>query len=431
MGITLRHWQRWALRLQWAHRADGSLCYRNIIESTPRRSGKSVRLRSAAVYRTAHPELFGEQQLVMLVGKDSAIVLEHHRKTWQWARTHDWELRRRTGAEEIEAPDGSRFVIRGKDSCWGYDIGYAIADEAHGIHPSVIDDALEPSLLDRCLPQLHLVSTSARKATALMRRRINAAIANGYEDATTLVMVWAAPPGANYADPEVWKDANPYWTREREEFLTTKFEQAMSGQADPTDDDPDPIQSFISQYINGGWWATGEAREVGEPVVSTDEWASLNGTPAPAERPSVVAIESAFNSGVSVAQAWSLGSDQALVGVAGYPDLPAAARAALALGAPVLLVGKSLCTDPVFAEVLVEPMQDSTRNAAVALRELLDADQLRHDGSPRLAEQALALRTVPSAEGPRVRSTAGADAVKVAVWAGKRARTAVEPAAVF
>ena len=110
MDVRLRHWQRWALRLQLAFRIDGSLCYRNIIESTPRRSGKSVRLRSVSVFRTSHADLFGgETQLILLCGKDSAIVLEHHRKSWRWARENDWTLRRRrTGAEEIEAPDGSR-----------------------------------------------------------------------------------------------------------------------------------------------------------------------------------------------------------------------------------------------------------------------------------------------------------------------------------
>jgi hypothetical protein len=48
---------------------------------------------------------------------------------------------------------------------------------------------------------------------------------------------------------------------------------------------------------------------------------------------------------------------------------------------------------------------------------LVDDDVVRHDGGTDLAEQVLSVRTVPGADGPRVRSVGRMDAVKAAVFA--------------
>jgi hypothetical protein len=417
LGIRLRWWQRFALRMQWAHRADGSLCFRTVIESTPRRAGKSVRLRTASVYRTSHAEIFGEQQLVLLCGKDTAIVLEHHRKTWAWAKTTGWSLRRRTGAEEIEAPDGSRFVIRGKDSTYGYDVGYGIVDEAFGVPVSVVDDGLEPSLLERCNPQLHLVSTSHRRATPLMRRRITAALANGFEDASTLLLMWAAPKDALIGEEAVWRAASPHWTAERRAFIATKYEQALAGTAEPDPDDPDPLASFASQYLNSAWWVDA-LTPTGESVFTDSEWEAFNGH-VPGV-PAVAAVEAWFQSGAACSLAEPLGDGRVGVTSKTYDDVPAAIAAAQASGAGVLLVGKSIAS----GLVGVEPVGGTTRQAAMDLRRFADDGLLSHDSSPDLTEQVLALRVLPSSDGARLVSKSRADVVKSACWAVDRARNA-------
>jgi len=424
-GVRLRHWQRWALRLQWAHRRDGSLCYGTVLESTPRRAGKSVRLRTAAAYRTDHADLFGEQQLVLLAGKDTAIVLEHHRRTWRWAQERGWALRRRTGAEEIEAPDGSRFIIRGKDSVYGYDTGYGIADEAWGIDPYVVDEGLEPSLLDRRNPQLHLVSTSHRRATPLMRRRINNAIATGFEDPSVLVLVWAAPPGADLGDRRVWRAASPYWTKERETFVASKYENALAGEADPDADDPDPLQGWASQYLNTGWWADPAGSLRGDTAVSESEWRALGGHVLGVPR--VAAVEAWFQSGAGLVLAERLPDGRVGVSAQVFGDVPAAHAAAVASGAPVVLVGKSIAV----GMDGVEPTGGTTRQAVLELRRIVDDGVLMHDGSAALAEQVLALRTAPGPDGPRLVSRARADLIKACVWAVARARVVVEEPAVF
>ncbi|MBM6705401.1 HNH endonuclease, partial [Sutterella massiliensis] len=75
--ITLRWWQRLAITRQLEHDEQGQLVWRVVVESAPRRAGKSVRLRGVALWRLEHgAELFGEPQLVVHTGKDVAIVRE-------------------------------------------------------------------------------------------------------------------------------------------------------------------------------------------------------------------------------------------------------------------------------------------------------------------------------------------------------------------
>lgn len=59
--IRLRWWQRLAISRQLEHRADGTLCAREYIESAPRRAGKSVRMRCTGLWRMVFGwKLFGE-----------------------------------------------------------------------------------------------------------------------------------------------------------------------------------------------------------------------------------------------------------------------------------------------------------------------------------------------------------------------------------
>jgi hypothetical protein len=155
------------------------------------------------------------------------------------------------------------------------------------------------------------------------------------------------------------------------------------------------------------------------------------GTASPGVAPAVVAVESWFSDGVCVASAWPLGGSQVLVGVECHRTVADAAGAVSGVSAGQLLVGKSIAKDPAWAALLVEPVGSTTKQAVTTLRQLVDDDVLRHDGGEVLSGQVLALRTLPGADGPRVRSTGRADAVKAAAWAVESARAATEVPAIF
>jgi hypothetical protein len=249
LRFTPRWWQELALVRQFEHDADGLLVWRDVIESGPRRIGKSVRLRVSAVWRTAHADLFGETQLSMLVSKDLMIGKEIHAKAWAWAEKRGWIVQRRAGGQEIrvaEAEDSDRWLLRAPDGAYGYDVCYGQVDEAWDIKPDVITDGLEPALLERFSPQLHLTSTAHVRASSLMRGRLMNALKDVSDD--TLLLLWGAHPDADVDDPATWRAASPHWSDDRERLVTEKWKAAKLGGTEV--DDPDPMRGWAAQYLN-------------------------------------------------------------------------------------------------------------------------------------------------------------------------------------
>lgn len=249
-GVTLRWWQELASTRQLEHDADGALVWPEVIDSGPRRIGKSVRLRGVSCWRISNADLIGERQLAMLVSKDLAVGKEIHRGAWRWAESKDpkWKVTRLNGGQEIEAPDESRWLLRADTAVYGYDVGYGQVDESWGVDPQSITDGLEPALLERLWPQLHLTSTAHVKATSLMRRRLIAALRDA--DPNVLLMLWGAHPDADLSLESTWRAASPHWSEARRELIGRKYAAALAGEDDPEFDDPDPVRGWAAQYLN-------------------------------------------------------------------------------------------------------------------------------------------------------------------------------------
>lgn len=174
-GGKARWWQRLAIIRQLEHDADGALVWRQVVESAPRRAGKSVRLRVVAMWRAAHADLIGEPQEIMLVSKDRLVAREIIRPAWTWAlgpaqKEVGWNVRRGNGDEEVSSPSDDRWMIRASDSVYGYSPGLGMADEAWGIPPDAITEGLEPALLERLWAQL-VARGDARLQVRRQRRR--------------------------------------------------------------------------------------------------------------------------------------------------------------------------------------------------------------------------------------------------------------------
>jgi hypothetical protein len=427
----LRWWQRLAVVRQLEHRADGSLCHHEIVESCPRRAGKSVRLRGVALWRMSHGQrLFGEVQTVVHTGNNLRICREVQRGAWRWAETEaGWEVTRANGKEAIETPDLDRWMVFAQDAVYGYDCTLALGDECWDVKPDTVTEGLEPATLERSSPQVHLTSTAHRRATSLMRKKILGVLfaadtddEAGEELEGTLLLIWAAPHGSDPSDPEVWKAASPYWSESRRRLIAGKHRKAVAGEIDPEADDPDPMAGFVAQYLNV-WPMRPVEVTRGEPIATEHTWPTLAEKP-PTTRPRAAAIESWFGAGVSLAVAWKVG-DRAVVAVTGHPDLAAAvAQLRATKFAGVVTVGASLRTDPALTGLRTEAGEGRTGPAAAELARLMRDDTFRHDGNGHLGDQVLAIRTVKSADGARLVSNGRADAVKAAVWAARKARAA-------
>lgn len=416
--ITLRWWQRLAIVRQLEHREDGSLCHRTVLESAPRRAGKSLRIRGMALWRLAHAHLIGEVQNVVHTGNDLPICREIQRHAWRWAEDEGWIVARSNGKEAIEAHDGSRWLVRSQSGVYGFDAGLAIVDEAWDVSPDTVSEGLEPAMLERIWAQLHVTSTAHRRASSLMRGRLSAALAA--DDSETLLLVWAAPQGADVSDPEVWRAASPHWSEDRARMISSKYAAALAGQDDPEFDDPDPMSGFTSQYLNV-WRLKESPTEIGTQVITTEAWSALR-TETPDGLPAVVAVESHYSDGVSVAMAWR-DDLSAVVSVVNAADLAQAAHILSTLGyRGTVLVGASLAADPALKGWRVKACAATSRNAALDLARLASETAVKHDGRTHLTDQVMALRTTPGTDGPRLRSTGRTDAVKACVWAVGAAR---------
>lgn len=417
-GITLRWWQQLAMVRQLEHRADGSLCWSSVVETAPRRAGKSERLRSVALWRMEHGvELFEPDQVVVHLGRDLAIVREVQQRAWHWCETQEWQVTRGNGKEVVTHPNGSRWLA--KASAYGFDVHLGLADECWDVDPGVISEDVEPATLDRQSPQVVLTSTSHRRATSLMKKRIAAALAAN--DGRTLLLLWGVPPGADIFDEETWRAASPYWTEERRDHIASKLLEAREAPVEL--DDPDPVGSWAHQYLNR-WDLVVRRQAKGEPVIAAEAWAnlvrdqeSIRETP-----PAAAAIESWYDAGVSVVLAYRTDAE-VVVSASAHDELAGAVAAVRASGfRGRTVLGASLMNDPAARGLAKRKGEGRTLAAVQELQRLLGEDVVRHDGGEHLAGQVLGLRTLPSADGRRMASTSRSDAVKAAVWAVGAAR---------
>lgn len=410
--LRLRWWQKLAIVRQLEHREDGSLVWRSVVESCPRRAGKSVRIRGMALWRMAHALMIGEVQTVVHCGNDLPICREIQRGSWKWSLEQGWTVVKSNGKEAVEADDGSRWLVRSQDGVYGWEAGLAVVDEAWDVKPDTVSEGLEPAMLERIWAQLHLTSTAHRRATSLMKQRIIDALT--LDDGESLLMLWGAPADADPGDPEVWKAASPHWSEDRRRMIAAKYATALAGEVDPAADDPNPMAGFTAQYLNI-WPLAPSAAERGTPVIEAEEWADLATVP-PGTVPYAAAIESAWGGGVSLALGWKVG-DAAVVSVEDCADLAEAAAAMKASGfRRTATIGASLLEDPVMKGVRARKGMGRVNAAVTELERLLSEDVFRHDGGEHLSGQVLSARTLPGADGPRMASTGRMDAVKAAIW---------------
>jgi hypothetical protein len=248
----LRWWQRLVSARLLEHDGDGGLVWETLILSLARQLGKSWWLRELFLWRIHQGERFGEEQTVMHTGKDVAICKEVQRSARMWARQRSelYRVREVNGQEEIERlVDGSRWMVRAKDSVYGYAVSLAGADEAWKVPAAAIEEGLVPTMVERASAQLLLVSTAHRRATALVLGRRQTALADLEQPDGDLLIEWSAPRVVLLDDRDGWRLASPHWTPRRERMIAKRLEAALAGESDD-EDEPDPVESFRAQWLN-------------------------------------------------------------------------------------------------------------------------------------------------------------------------------------
>jgi hypothetical protein len=204
-------WQKLVIDGQLEH-IDGQLCHTESLVTCGRQQGKSVGLMALAGWWTCEmPKIRGDAQSVMLVAnkldrssamfRQLAPILEElgGRAFWSYGR------------EQLIMPDGSTIkVVAATGSQHGASNDLVLVDELWQIAPTVIFDALRPTMLARPSPLLSMWSTAGdQSSTAMLKIREQAIHAIDAGRPTRLYFAeWSPPPGSGWGR-EWWPWANP------------------------------------------------------------------------------------------------------------------------------------------------------------------------------------------------------------------------------
>jgi len=431
-GVTLRWWQTLAVYRLLEHDAAGILVWLDAIVSTARQVGKSVVLRELGLWRMHAAPTFGDPQTVLHTGANVAVCREVQRPVRLWClnrRDLGYLVREANDQQELEAPDGGRYLLRAKGAVYGFTGDLALADEGWKLEPSVVEDGLEPTMAERVNGQLILFSTAHRLATSLVPlRRAAAFTAWGQPHVRTLVLEWSAPRDAALDDRDAWRLASPHWSDARSRLLEGKLARTQVGYSEDPDED-DPVESFRSQYLN--IWPARRlmASKRTQPLADRDTWAQATDlwASAPDGVALSVAVEDYFGLGAAAAAVAEL-EDGRLVTWGGLfatrPD--AFAWAAFTVGLRPgchLVVGASMSlAEAAEACPRAEVSRAGTTQTAGALplmRSLLKSGGLVHSGDEDLALQVRAVQLSPSATGGLMVAHRGirSDLLRATAWA--------------
>lgn len=418
----LRWWQQVVASRLLEHDEDGLLVWRNVIVTCARQVGKSWLLRALIMWRIQNRHLFGdEDQTVVSTAHKMTTAQEVFRPAARWARARrddGWNIRLANGDEKVESPDGGRWLLQAATD--GLSIGYSLsvlcADESWKLKRPVIE-AADAALVEAVSPQLWLVSTAGDSDSDLLSVYRARALDELEQPDNTLILEWSAAKDTAIDSVFGWRMASPCWSARREAEVRDKLLKL---------DELEFRLNYRNEWLDIPHGRRGDS---GEQVFKASEWEDAGTYEANGVPPSAAAVESWFGEGVAVARATALPAGRVGVTVSSYPDARGAADAVQ--GVPVVLIGKSLASDPAFTAIAVTPKGSTSRASVQELRRLMDEDVIRHDNSSELSRQVLNVRASQGADGPRVRSTGRLDAVKALCWAVESTRLANETPAVY
>jgi hypothetical protein len=226
-----RWWQRLALARALEHDAAGRLVWPVVIISGPRQTGKSWLERELCSWRIRQAGRFGgEEQAVLHVAHKLIAAQEVWRPAARWSAGLGDSVRWANGEQQIERPDGSRWLLQAANDGTGvaFSLSMALVDEGWRVARSVYEEAIEPTLAEAESPQTYLISTAGTAASDLMATYRTRAIGQLDDPRDVLLIEWSAPPeqDVDIDDPRVWRACQPHWDGRREAWITRKREQA-------------------------------------------------------------------------------------------------------------------------------------------------------------------------------------------------------------
>ena len=242
MDIDLMPWQERAITDQLALDGNGDFLFREALISTARQNGKSFALKSlAAWWLVEEARRRGQPQNVLLVANKLDRSIPMYREIVQYLEVHHGaEAKWTSGHFQCTMPDQSTIkVVAAKDNVHGLTLDLILIDEVWDIAPSVVFDALRPSMIARRNPLLSMWSTAGDEGSATMIRLREQAI-NAIDAGRQSRLYFAewSMPEVDPADRRYWPWANPA-------LGTTITWEALEAQADGGDQ-----AAFLRAHLN-------------------------------------------------------------------------------------------------------------------------------------------------------------------------------------
>jgi hypothetical protein len=418
-GSPLDWWQRLVSARVLEHDRDGELCWPEWLLTLARQGGKSWWLSEYATWRLTLEEKLGEPQNVLLVSNRLRTADWVQRRIRAWAERQDgWDARHGNGLQRV-IHGANDWALATPPGAYGMSTGLAFVDEAWDVPPEHIEDGLIPTMLERRWGQLGIVSTAHHLAGALFVDRRQAAL-NDLQ--RYLLIEWSAEPWRELADEEGWRQANPRWSKKRRTFVDRELYRALNDR-----NSIDPLAHFRSQYLNT--WPTRVALKTpvpGLPLLPEGLWPELVGD-AELVGPVVFALDDIGGRAVATSAAGRDEHGNIVVEAYETADRHTAFNWVQAHSAVrpncQLVVGPTLQHEPALDELgipyTVSGFTES-KGTLSTLRQVVSRRQLRHTGSPLLAEQVEVCRVVePSAGGGGLKVVSSTDwsLVRAASWA--------------
>ncbi|MGA1753547.1 MAG: HNH endonuclease, partial [Pontimonas sp.] len=243
MKIDLMPWQVRAISDQLALDDDDNFVFREALISTGRQNGKSFALKSMmAWWVTEEAKRRKEPQHVLLVANKLERSMPMYREVALWLEEHyGATCRWAAGSQMTTMPDGSTVrVAAARDNTHGLTLDLILIDEVWDIAPSVVFDALRPSMIARKNPLLSMWSTAGDESSATMLRLREQAInsIDAGKPSRLYLAEWSMPPSVDPDDRRYWPYANPA-------LGTTITWEALEAQADGGD-----RSAFLRAHLN-------------------------------------------------------------------------------------------------------------------------------------------------------------------------------------
>jgi hypothetical protein len=483
LGREPRWWQRLFWRRALEHDADGSLVWLQYLLSLSRQVGKSWALREKMLWRLRQLDRWGDQ-LVVHTGKDLGIVQEVMQPAMVWAERQRtggwlvewtngrWSVSRRAEHDPVPCPNAAdlaghlpvtvrhpdqqscrtclgdgvvpsplpprqaRWLGRAHRGVYGFSATNAEVDEGWKVPTRAVDDGLFPTLVEQVSPQLGLTSTAHPECTALMLDNRVAALQQLTDPVDRLLLEWSSPRTLAVEDRRGWRMASPHWTPQRERMVAGALEKARTSK--PTPDEPDPMGSFIAQWLNR--WPHPDDVELLDPdevVAMPDQWQACLDADAEPDRGQllVCVVEDDLGTGAAAAAAQLMADGRVVLGGHTFPTLREAvdwcddtAETGLEAGAcadAVLLAGASIAGDPELdggTDLPVEPVGVTEFRASLStLRDMARRGRLAHDGSEDVSRAVLDARVPRNVTGGAMLVRNGSALLRCVAWAVHRA----------